>query len=379
MVAEQRALTNLFIRTNLRTSSAPNCPEELTAGDGVSANKVHWVTQMAGRGAQAPAWLGLSIAIAYLLLRCAFDGLFLASWGFPDGFQPLWRSDIWWAELVNAALLGYIPAVLVIARHGINNDLRQLKPWLPGGDAEATDIKAMATRPAQIAGWAFMLSGVVGGFALVYIDPSFSLHSEQSLTNPVFLWPLLRTPLFTWLICLLIVADLQATRSYYHMGRKLIKIDLLDLQGLTAFARRGLRSALIWVVFSMIFSLFWVGDDTASRQNLALLIILLSMAIGAFVTPLLGVHNNILSVKRAELARLLEEIRNEANSALPGEEHTSPRLANLIAYYQLVDKAREWPIDVINLLRFFMYLLIGLGSWLGGAVVERMLDLTLAA
>lgn len=345
----------------------------------MSASKVHWVTHMEGKGAQAPAWLGLSIAIAYLLLRCAFDGLFLVSWGFPDGFQPLWRSDIWWPELVNAAQLGYLPAVLVIARRGINNDLRQLKPWLPRGDAEITNIKAMATRPARLAGRAFILSGVVGGFAVVYVDPSFSQYSEHSLTNPVFLWPLLRTPLLTWLICMLIVADLQATRSYFHMGRNLIKIELLDLQGLTAFARRGLRSALIWVVFSMILSLFWVGDDTASSQNFALLIILLGMAIGAFVAPLLGVHNNIVAVKRAELAHLLEEIREEASSALPEEEHPNPRLANLIAYYQLIDKAREWPIDAINLLRFFMYLLIGLGSWLGGALVERLLDLTLAA
>ena len=30
----------------------------------------------------------------------------------------------------------------------------------------------------------------------------------------------------------------------------------------------------------------------------------------------------------------------------------------------------------LDLLRFFMYLLIGLGSWLGGAVVERLLDTT---
>ena len=129
----------------------------------------------------------------------------------------------------------------------------------------------------------------------------------------------------------------------------------------------------------MILSLFWIGDGTASSQNFALLVILLGMAIGAFVAPLLGVHNNIVAVKRTELAHLLEEIREEASSALPEEEHPNPRLANLIAYYQLIDKAREWPIDAINLLRFFMYLLIGLGSWLGGALVERLLDLTLPA
>ena len=60
-------------------------------------------------------------------------------------------------------------------------------------------------------------------------------------------------------------------------------------------------------------------------------------------------------------------------SAAPG----SPALANTAAYYQLIESAREWPIDAANLLRFFGYLLLGLGSWLGGAVVERLLDTAL--
>lgn len=48
-----------------------------------------------------------------------------------------------------------------------------------------------------------------------------------------------------------------------------------------------------------------------------------------------------------------------------------------VAYYQLIESAREWPIDAANVLRFIGYLLLGLGSWLGGAVVERILDTAL--
>ena len=35
--------------------------------------------------------------------------------------------------------------------------------------------------------------------------------------------------------------------------------------------------------------------------------------------------------------------------------------------------AREWPVDAANLLKFIGYLLLGLGSSLGGAIVERIL------
>ena len=98
----------------------------------------------------------------------------------------------------------------------------------------------------------------------------------------------------------------------------------------------------------------------------------------AFVVPLVGVHNNIQSVKRVELGRLRDEIRVERATVVnTSSDDVNPRLANLIAYYQLIDRAREWPIDAANLLKFFMYLLIGLGSWFGGALVERLLDSTL--
>ena len=98
--------------------------------------------------------------------------------------------------------------------------------------------------------------------------------------------------------------------------------------------------------------------------------------------PLVGVRNNIVRVKRAELERLRKEIREEGEPALgpaAAKSNPSPRLANLIAYYQLVESTREWPADAANLLRFLLYLMLGLGSWLGGAVVERVLDSALRA
>jgi hypothetical protein len=106
------------------------------------------------------------------------------------------------------------------------------------------------------------------------------------------------------------------------------------------------------------------------------------MATGAFIVPLIGIHGNILAVKRLELDRLRDAIRIERatlTDKLPGGKSASPHLANLIAYYQLIERTREWPIDAINLLRFALYLLIGLGSWLGSAMAERVLDRTLGS
>ena len=53
------------------------------------------------------------------------------------------------------------------------------------------------------------------------------------------------------------------------------------------------------------------------------------------------------------------------------------RLATLLALKQHVAATREWPFDLGTLGRFLLYAAIGVGSWLGAAAVERLLDLFL--
>ena len=85
-------------------------------GPDMNVARIHWAARLDGKGSWTALLLGTSITIGFLLLRCVFDCVFLATWGFPDGLEPLWRSDIWWPEIVNATLIGYLPAVLLIAR-----------------------------------------------------------------------------------------------------------------------------------------------------------------------------------------------------------------------------------------------------------------------
>jgi hypothetical protein len=347
----------------------------------MSTIRTPWLARFDNKGVWAPFWLGFIVTLGFLLLRCVFDLLFLLSGGFPEGSYPLWQSDVWWPEIVNATMLGYIPAAFVVTRQGFDRDLDALRPWLSGGDTAIADIRSAAFRPAGVAAQIFRLLGLLAGLVGVFLDPTLTAGTEPSLANPNFLWSAIRIPIFIWLVLGLIVSDLNVTRAYRYAGRNLIEVDLLDVQSLAPFARKGLRSAFMWVLFLVIFSLFWLGEGTAARQNPTLFVMVLTMASIAFIIPLAGVHDNILSVKRPELNRLREEIRLERVQLLDQRSDgatTSPRLANLVTYYQLIEQTREWPIDAANLLRFIMYLLIGLGSWLGGAVVERLLDSTLA-
>jgi len=67
----------------------------------------------------------------------------------------------------------------------------------------------------------------------------------------------------------------------------------------------------------------------------------------------------------------------EANLASTGT--VDARLSNLLAYRALLAGVRTWPFDLSTWVRFAVYVMLGLGSWLGGALVERLLGRALGS
>jgi hypothetical protein len=49
------------------------------------------------------------------------------------------------------------------------------------------------------------------------------------------------------------------------------------------------------------------------------------------------------------------------------------RLADAIAWEARVASLRDWPIEAPTLLRLALFVAIGLGSWVGAALVEKLL------
>ena len=327
-----------------------------------------------GASAVAPAWIGLGIALGYVLLHVAFDSLVLLIWAFPSGELPLWQSANWWTDFVNAAMIGYLPAAQAIARRGVARDLAQLRPQLRVDEGEFEALREAATGSPGPVARAVGLTGIAWGAWLTFADPTVTSAAARSLSDPGFLWGLMRLMLMVWLLTRFAVYDFNTTRTYLALARNTVEVDLLDLRLLAPFMRRGQRGALTWVLFSSLMSLFWLSD-TAARINLPSLVAILSIVTLAFAAQLFALRRNILVAKQAELDRLRGLIRE--TRAQMGAAGDSPRLANAVAYYQLIEGVRAWPIDAANLLKFMGYLLLGLGSWLGGAVVERILDSTL--
>lgn len=332
------------------------------------------VRRLADGSTLGPAWVGLCIALGYLLLRVLFDVVYLMTIGFPAGESPLWERDQWWTDAINGAQIGYLPAALAIVRRGAARDLIELRSRFGCSDSEFASLVREGSGPGGPIALGLSLIAIMLGALGTFVDPTFSGGARASLTSPDFVWAVGRMMLLSWLLARFAIDDVSKTFAFMRMGRHEVDVDLLDVRCLAPLARRGQRSALAWVLFSTIVSLFWLGDS-ASDANLPLLVAVMSLATFAFAGPLIALHGNITDTKRSVLDRLRGEIRDARNASDTATD--SPRLGNVIAYFQLVESAREWPIDAASLLKFFGYLLLGLGSWLGGAVVERVLDNTL--
>ena len=107
--------------------------------------------------------------------------------------------------------------------------------------------------------------------------------------------------------------------------------------------------------------------DTA-RTGLLMLFVLASFAVVALVLPCRGVHRALRSAKRTEL----EEVRSQIAEARRTREDT--RLPGLLAWEARIEGLSEWPIDAAALGRTGLFLLLPLASWVGSALVERLVN-----
>ncbi len=99
------------------------------------------------------------------------------------------------------------------------------------------------------------------------------------------------------------------------------------------------------------------------------------LAAWALVLPVRGVHRRITSAKEAKLVWSRERIRR-ARAALEGSPADAERgeLADLVAYQALVGRVQEWPFDTSTYVRFALYLLLPLGSWAAGGLIEGLVQ-----
>jgi hypothetical protein len=186
----------------------------------------------------------------------------------------------------------------------------------------------------------------------------------------------------TWIVAgCAAVYLIDSAKLYSQIGERHVEVDLLDLTSLSPLTRHGLRIVLavvIAIAATVIASAVVAPSRSPSFVVTVLIAVLFNsvVATAAFVLPVRGLHRQLRARKAEKLAQLRDDIRrHEELMAGPGTEATDAgaKLPGLLAFEKRIESVREWPFDAPTLTRFFLYVAIPLGSWIGGALVERLL------
>ncbi len=336
-----------------------------------------WLVRLAHAIPLAPAWTGIAVAAFVYGLFVLWDQAFAVVGGQAAHWR-FWQSGGARTEPAFAVLIGFLFG-LIQRSTGSGSSLDDLRPVLQCSDAEhanlVRELSSYDPKFQRAAG----LVGVLVGLA-VLTEANLSQLLERATWNHHFAWVAASISLVSWMVGVGIFWQVRLSRFVMRVQRELVQIDLMDLSPLVPFARRSLRSLLFWLIGSSIGILVMVVGGELGASALVVLATVLVAMISLFF-PVRGLYHRIREAKRRELELVNERVRRERARILesegPDAEAAAGTLPGLLAYKQFVESVREWPFDSSTLLRFALYLGLPIGSWLGGALVERLLDLVL--
>jgi len=317
------------------------------------------------------ALLALALCVGTVALQAAFGALWSPSADPADDLFARLDSGVR-ASVVLSLLVGYTVAAARWVPLAITRDLAEagLRPPPPADDPEAP----LRYPPAALrrSRWTGALGAAVGAVVelLALGVTERSTGGSVGWGDPGVWTTGALTPLLGFLMARAGFSTVLGSEPPRHGPEP---VDLLDLRPQRVRARVGLRLALVWIAGSSIASLFFLDPDLAAP--LAPLVGG-GLAVGglALFLQTRGTQPAIRRAKRAELARIEPELRAAREAALRGDVQGRGRLADLLVWRSYVESIREWPFDGTLLVRFGLYVLIPLGSWLGGALVERALS-----
>jgi hypothetical protein len=329
----------------------------------------------------SPFWAGALVAATLLVALLA---LTVATGDLP---RLIARDEDWWSNrdarvtVLLSVVLAYLPLARRAVGRGASANLAALRDsfdWGPGGFESAERALPRSSRRARIA--AGSLGVLAVPLAALLIDRDPGLYFRSGYWGAAQFWEFGFGAMLCWMAGTLFHAIAFEGRRLSALAHAIPSIDLLDRSALAPFGRQGLLSSLPGVILLSFLALN-LGDQgwlwaTGLFGSLAL-----AWTLIVVMLPMRGVHARLQRAKRDELSRVNAAIRGDA-AALVGtaiaRRAASAGLADLIAYRRVVEEVPEWPLDPGLRARLLLYVALPLGSWLGGALVERLIDAVLS-
>jgi hypothetical protein len=295
-----------------------------------------------------------------------------------------------WAAFVVSLLGGY---TLSVTSFSILRDWEDMVRLLPVLDEKAHDLLATWRSPGRpqlqygrMAGYAGMVLGI---FVMLVTVPGLVdvLHLRfflpmgpapiEGAVAFVSIWFLVMGPVLFYILGQGLFFSISEGVFLRRLQRHYLRIDLLDIDRLAPLTRIAMRRSVVWIVGATLGSLFFLSAGIERTALEPLFLGICVIAVGVLMPPLIRVHQHIVRTKKEELDTLRAAIREERDLALDRDERgmqAIARLPGLIAFENRIDQVREWPVDFGTASRFALYLGIPVFSWVGGALVEKLVD-----
>ena len=350
----------------------------MASAPGEEARVLPWESKLALAIPLSPIVAGLTLSGCLVVLHIAVQ----AALGFPqrlpdDGgtapLGPALRSGV-----VVSLLIGYVLSAGRVVMRLSAKELSHLEaPDVAGSDAEAARLavpKSTLTR-SRVAG--VLGAAIALGLVISYVvrlpgfEPAWFRTWEFWASEWIWVWVYL--PLLLWGVARGIWFSSVGTQEMTNVGARDLPIDLLDPTPREQFGRVALRNSLVWIVGLSLASLLFF-DFGIGLTEILVLTPVLAIGTASFFVPVARVRRRIRETKRAELGRVDEELRVLRDRQAAGIAEPPGRLADRLAWRRHVLEVSDWPFDVPTLTRLGLYLLIPIGSWICGALVENLVD-----
>ena len=180
-------------------------------------------------------------------------------------------------------------------------------------------------------------------------------------------------PWLVWVVMTTaIVALIDNARLFRDLGRR-VRVDLLDVRPLTAFARVAVSSTLAIIGAQAAFPIMLLDPSMAPAASIPGLIVTTFAMAELFVLPIWPAHRAIALAKRQELARIDRLIADVAGGSPPTPDNV-PTLFPYLGYRREVAAVREWPFTTGITTRLAFYLIIPPLTWIAAAFIDAAVE-----
>jgi hypothetical protein len=281
------------------------------------------------------------------------------------------------SDIVHSVLVGYLMAASYYGLREAVRDFLGLRPALNCNDVEfgnlLTQLRHVVRAPLYIGS----VSALVWGFSTPLQETSWTGVEPPLFGSVRMTLRQIEETVFVFIIFRTWALEITSAFFFASVARRFARIELFDLQRIVAFSRRALRGVLVLMLFMAVVSLLVMLDPDPTNSMIGVIFAGL-VAVALFLIPLIPLHRRIQAEKLSELARVQAAIRRDNEARIASDEDWAPR-ADLIVYKQQIEQVSTWTFNTPTLVRFALYVSLGIGSWLGAAFVERWLGTLLGS